>query len=89
MAFSVKQVQATPNPNAVKFVLDRAISGERLSFPNPPAARNHPLAARLFAIEGVTSLLMLDDFLTVNKTPAARWAGITPKVKKTLATEGN
>lgn len=79
------EVQPTPNPNAVKLVLDRAIVEQPLSFFNAGQAIGHPLAERLFSIQGVSSLLLLGDFVTVNKRPEAAWADITAKVKKALA----
>jgi hypothetical protein len=85
MAFHVTEIQATPNPNAAKFILDRAVSEQPMSFFNVESARNHPLAQRLFAIEGVTSLLLLGDFVTVNKSAEANWKQITPKVKQVLS----
>jgi hypothetical protein len=85
MPLTVKDVQPTPNPNAIKFVLDRHITQERLSFLDPSAAADHPLASQLFDIGGVTSLLLLGDFVTVVKTPAAKWANITAKVKRVLS----
>ncbi|MDB5173727.1 MAG: Scaffold protein Nfu/NifU [Phycisphaerales bacterium] len=85
MGYLVKEVQPTPNPNAMKFILDRPISEGRLSFLDPAAGHSHAIAARLFAVNGVTSLLFLGDFVTVCKSPAVRWAGITAKVKRVLA----
>lgn len=85
MSFVVREVQPTPNPNAVKFVLDRVIADRPISFLDPSSGRDHPLAARLFAISGVSSLLLLDDFVTVNKRPEARWADIKNKVEQALA----
>jgi len=85
MGFRVNDVQSTPNPNAAKFVLDRAISDQPASFFNAEAARNHALASRLFEIAGVTSLLLLGDFVTVNKQADVKWSTITPKVKRVLA----
>lgn len=86
MSLAVKEVQPTPNPNALKFVLDRTLTQERLSFADPNSAGEHPLASQLFGIGGVSSLLLLGDFVTVVKTPAAKWSSITPKVKKVLST---
>jgi hypothetical protein len=85
MAFLVREIQPTPNPNAMKYVLDRPIADQRLSFFDASSAAAHPLAARLFAIEDVTSLLLLGDFVTVNKSPAAKWAKINAAVKRVLA----
>jgi hypothetical protein len=39
----------------------------------------------LFAIPGVSSLLLLGDFITVNKTPDAAWDEITKRVQAVLA----
>ena len=85
MGFKVVEIQPTPNPNAAKFVLDAPVSQQPLSFFNAEAARDYPLASALFAVEGVTSLLLLGDFITINKSPNAAWADITPKARAVLA----
>lgn len=87
MSFTVADIQPTPNPNALKFVLDRTISAEPASFFKADEAQNHPVAAKLFAVSGVASLLLLGDFVTVNKTPDADWAAIKRGVRKALAQE--
>ncbi len=81
----VLEVQPTPNPNAVKIVVEGVISDKPLSFFNPDAGKDHPLAFRLFAIPGVTSLLILNDFVTVSKAASAVWKTITPAAKRVLA----
>ena len=85
LPYQVREVQPTPNPNAVKFVLDRVIADRPISFFDPASGKDHPIASRLFAIAGVTNLLILGDFVTVNKRPEARWAEIKSKVERTLA----
>ncbi len=85
MAFRVQEIQPTPNPNAVKIILDRPVSDQPTSFFDAGAAEGHPLATRLFAIPGVSSLLLLGDFITINKSPQARWADITGKVRRVLS----
>ena len=85
MPFVVSEVQATPNPNAAKFVLDRSVSDQPTSFFNAGAAKDHPLATKLFGIPGVSSLLFLGDFITVNKSPEADWKLVTRRVKAVLA----
>ena len=90
MGYRVISVEPTPNPNALKFLLDGRISDKPVSFFSPEAGKGHALAEKLFAIQGVTSLLLLDDFVTVNKQAAAAWKSITPEVKRVLAeTPGN
>ena len=85
MGWKVLEVQPTPNPNAVKFVLDGTVSSAPTSFLNAVQAEGHDLGSRLFAVNGVTSVLLLGDFVTVNKSSAARWADITRKVEAVLA----
>ena len=84
MPFKVIDIQPTPNPNAAKFVLDRQITTEPVSFLNPQQGEAHPIASQLFEIKGVISILILGDFVTVNKTPDAQWKQITPKVREIL-----
>jgi hypothetical protein len=85
MAFVVIEVQQTPNPNAVKFVLDRPISEGTVSFLSAEQGQDHPVARRLFAIPGVSSLLLLGDFITVNKAAEAAWPAIKRRVQQVLA----
>jgi hypothetical protein len=39
----------------------------------------------LFAIEGVTTLLLLGDFVTVNKSPDKKWNQLTAAIKQVLS----
>ena len=64
--FRVIETQVTPNPNALKFILDRPISDQPISFFTSESAKDHALASKLFEIDGVTTLLLLGDFVTVN-----------------------
>lgn len=85
MAFRVREIQPTPNPNAAKFMLDRPIVDQPTSFLKAADAQDHPVASRLFDIPGVSSLLFLGDFITVNKSPDAKWPQITRRVEQALA----
>lgn len=85
MKFKVTEVQPTPNPNAVKLILDREIADRPMSFLNPASGSEDPIASKLFAVPGVTGLLLLGDFVTVTKKPEARWSEITKKVEQALA----
>jgi hypothetical protein len=84
MPFKVLDIQPTPNPNAAKFILDSPISNQPTSFFNADQAKDHPLATALFAIPGVASILLLGDFVTINKRPESKWSAITPKVQNVL-----
>jgi hypothetical protein len=84
MPYVVVEIQTTPNPNALKFLLDRPIAPQPMSFFTAEAAKGHVIATGLFAIPGVSSLLLLNDFVTVNKQPAVPWSAITGKVREML-----
>lgn len=69
------QSQATPNPNSLKFTApgQTFIDTGLLSFRSAKAAAAHPLAAALFAIEGICDVLILPEFVTVTKRPDVPW----------------
>ena len=74
-------VQPTPNPNALKFNLSvRVVEQGSKSYTSKEAAAESPLARRIFELDGVTSVFMLGNFVTVNKTGSASWvaSSVTP-----------
>jgi hypothetical protein len=81
--------QPTPNPNAGKFTVDRAVVEGKASksFYGAAQAAGDPVAAALFALDGVSSLFMVDDFITVTKAADADWSELVPAV--TAAIEQN
>jgi hypothetical protein len=87
VGYVVKEIQPTPNPNAMKYVLDRTISTDPASFYSAEQAKAHPVASKLMAIQGVSNVMLLSDFVTVGKQPQARWSDINGAVRKILAAE--
>lgn len=85
MPFVVREVQSTPNPNAVKLLLDRTVAVEPVSLRSCDATGGNDLARRLMAVKGVAAVLLLQDFVTINKSPEARWTDITRRIKRILA----
>lgn len=88
MAVNVLRYEPTPNPHALKCVLSGRISDASLPFRTAEAAAGHPLAAALFAVEGVAGLLLHKDWLTVSRSPAAKWPAIKRGVEQALAAHG-
>jgi hypothetical protein len=78
------QVQPTPNPNAMKFVLGRTVFDRPLSFPSAKAAAGDVLAEEIFALEGVYNVFMVQDFVTVNKLPDVAWEPLLAAVQDIL-----
>lgn len=77
-------IQATPNPNAMKFVLPARHFAAPLSFDSEAAAASHPLAAQLFALGDVYNVFMVQDFITVNKYPDADWDPLQAEIQTTI-----
>lgn len=70
----IVDIEGTPNPNAIKFILkDKLSFGAPRSFNSPAQAADEPLAASLFAIPHVTSVYWLDNWLTVTQDGQADW----------------
>lgn len=81
-------VEGTPNPNAAKFVLDRDVPGEgSRSYFDAESATGDALAERLFAIEGVRALLLVENFITVTKTDEVEWSALVDRIEAVIRTE--
>jgi len=74
--------QPTPNPNALKFVVGGHFDNPLSFVAGRPA--DHPAAAALLALPGVTSVFMTADFVTLSKAPNAFWDEITPAACRIL-----
>jgi len=81
----IADIEYTPNPNAVKFILREPItSGASRSFQNAQSAQADPLASALFAGGNVTSVFYMDRFITVNKDDEARWEEMLKKLAEPI-----
>ncbi|HEY0458016.1 MAG TPA: NifU family protein [Pyrinomonadaceae bacterium] len=75
----IADIQETPNPNAVKFILKEPVShGTSHSFKDATAAGEDELAKSLFEIGEVVSIFYMDKMITVEKTDEADWDEILP-----------
>ena len=99
MSFQVLEFVTTPNPNAIKCMLDGVISARTESFrrdqngedengagptANTPK-QTDPLAQALLEIPGVTGVMFCSDFVTISKEPDAKWRAIQTRAKSVLA----
>jgi hypothetical protein len=73
--------EATPNPNAVKFTLDRPSTERRTeTFREGSDPADSPLGARIFALDGVTNVFMTANFVSVTKEGDVDWDELVPLV---------
>jgi len=77
----ISDIQETPNPNAVKFILKDPVSyGTSHSFKRREDAAGNKLAESLFDIESVVSVFYMDKMITVEKTDDAEWDELLPEL---------
>jgi len=73
----VEDVDLTPNPQALKFILnENLLRVETRQFSNKVDAEKDPLAKGIFEIDGVASVFYMDKFVTIEKTKEANWGQI-------------
>lgn len=73
----VKDVDLTPNPQALKFILnEKILNRETRSFKNKEEAEKDPLAKGIFELEGVVSVFYMERFVTIEKEPNVSWGKI-------------
>lgn len=76
-------ISPTPNPNALKFTVGTDVGGPKTFAQG--AETDDPIASALLALEGITSIFMTADFVTLSKSPDADWNLIAPEAETILA----
>lgn len=84
MPYRITRFERTPNPNAIKCLVEPG-PGSIRSYFNAEQAAGDPLAAALFAVEGVTNVLIHQAFISINKAPDADWGPVKKAVESVLA----
>jgi hypothetical protein len=79
------RVEPTPNPNAHKFSVGKAVGGPGTYVKGAEPAEKY--LAELLAIDGVTSVFFTADFVTISKSPAGTWEAITPTATAILESQ--
>ena len=75
----IADIQETPNPNAVKFILKEPVShGTSHSFKTIESGNEDALARSIFGVGDVVSVFYMDKMITVEKTDEAEWDEILP-----------
>ncbi|MDR0498947.1 MAG: NifU family protein [Holophagales bacterium] len=73
----IANIEPTPNPNALKFVVkEPLITKTARSFQDFASAVGDPLGSAIFALGSVTSVFYMDRFVTVNKLQTADWTDL-------------
>ena len=77
----IAEIEPTPNPNAMKFILREPLTwGVTRSYDKPEQAVGDPLALALFDIEHVTNVFYVDHWVTVTQDGGADWQELMRKL---------
>ncbi|WP_100359601.1 NifU N-terminal domain-containing protein [Gracilibacillus suaedae] len=82
-------VEATPNPNAMKFTSDKMIfEGNNSISVMPGQTSEHDILNELMKLEGVDNVFGFQHFITVNKKMDVEWDELTGKVEEVITKYG-
>ena len=77
-------VDHTPNPNAMKFTVGTPVGGPTTF--SSANGTDDPLGSALLDIDGVVSVFLTADFVTITKDAGAEWGSITGPATEILET---
>ena len=81
----IAEIEDTPNPNAVKFVLKERISwGAAKSYASIDEAADDELALKLFDIPHVANVFYMDNWITVTQDGEADWPDLVRKIAQPI-----
>ncbi|MCH7415468.1 NifU family protein [Belliella sp. R4-6] len=81
-------MEANPNPNSLKFVVNFMLAEEGVSFdyPNQESTENSPLANELFNFAAVDRVFIASNFVTVTKKEDIEWLELQDIVRNHIKT---
>lgn len=78
-------IQSTPNPNALKFVLNVPVKNEgKATYKSATECANNPLAKAIFTVPNVVEVYFFDNYITVTQDGNADWDAIEEQIKKVI-----
>ncbi|MCG8318304.1 MAG: NifU family protein [Cytophagales bacterium] len=79
-------LEANPNPNSLKFVVNFMIvpEGKSYDFPTAESAVEAPLAAEIFKLDHVERVFYMSNFVTVTKSGDVEWIEIQNDIKNLI-----
>jgi len=77
----IKEIERTPNPDAMRFVLSEPLTnGVTKSFENSSETEGDELAESLFSIDHVINVYYVDRYVTVTQDGNAVWSDLLRKL---------
>ncbi len=78
-------IQSTPNPNALKFVLNIPIKTEgKVTYRSVQECEHNPLAQKLFGIPNIKEVYFFDNYITVTQDGNGDWDVLEEETNKII-----
>ena len=79
-------IQSTPNPNALKFVLNVPVRNEgNVTYKKGDACEHNPLAKAIFELSNfIKEVYFFDNYITVTQDGTADWEELEEKIRSTI-----
>ena len=79
-------IQSTPNPNALKFVLNTPVKTEgNYTYKTAEECEHNPLAKVIFGLDpAIREVYFFDNYITVTQDGNADWDNLEEKIKTTI-----
>lgn len=79
-------IQSTPNPNALKFVLNVPVkTSGNWTYKSAKEAESNPLAAAIFALDShIKEVYFFDNYITVTQDGDVDWENLEEKIRTTI-----
>ncbi|MGE0267162.1 MAG: NifU family protein [Candidatus Omnitrophota bacterium] len=79
-------IQSTPNPNALKFVLNIPVKKEgNFTYKKNGACEHNPLAKGIFELSpAINEVYFYDNYITVTQDGSADWDDLEEKIRATI-----
>ena len=73
--------ESTPNPSAMKFVANKKITDQTLSFENTDSAKDAPLVKELFNFPFVKEVFMDENYISISKNDTVQWEEVVMEIR--------
>ena len=85
---SIRAETSLADSDTCKFTVSRSLHpGGPFFFVNKERAAGSPLVERLFALPGVTNVLIAESVVTIGKEPEASWSGLKAAIGTSIRTQ--
>ena len=73
--------ESTPNPSAMKFVVNKKITEHTLSFENTNSAKDAPLVKELFNFAFIKEVFIDENYISISKNDTVQWEEVVMEIR--------